>query len=86
MELKELIEELLKSDVVENQNLAVNLLRSDEVSDEEKEVYIGEFVKKFVEGKIDLNSTVNKDIFKQWVDLYCKYVMKNDVKKRVKKI
>lgn len=85
MELEILIKQLLDSKIIENQALAVTLLSSSEVSNEEKEKYIDEFVREYTEGKVDFFSEERKDLFRVWVELYSKRI-RNDVKNRVRKI
>ena len=53
MELNKMIEELLASKLMENQELGAALLRSPTVTDEEKKKYIDKFVEDYQEGKVD---------------------------------
>ncbi len=45
MELKDIIKELLNSKLIENEELATTLLQSDEISYEDKRVFIENFIK-----------------------------------------
>lgn len=70
MEINQLIDQLLNSKIIENQELAVTLLKSTDVTPEEKRRHIDEFIKEYTEGKIDFFSEEHKNIFKAWVELY----------------
>lgn len=85
MEINKLIDDLLHSGILENKELGATLLRSPDISLEEKMKHIHEFVKEYTEGKVNFFSEENSNLFKIWVDLYLS-VVKNDVKNRVKKI
>lgn len=85
MELNQLIAQLLESKIIENQELAVNLLRSPEVSQEEKQKYLDKFVHDYSTGNVNFFSEEQKNIFKVWVELYAATI-KDQVKNRVKRI
>jgi hypothetical protein len=84
-ELNEMIEALLQSDIVENKELGVSLLRSDEVSDEEKRKYIDGFIQDYIAGKIDSEDPEVQNLFKGWVEIYLAGI-KNEVRNRIQKI
>jgi hypothetical protein len=85
MELNQLINQLLESGIIENQELGVTLLRSDEVTKEQKRKYINDFIQEYTEGKINFFNEEHKNIFKAWVELYSQFI-KDDVMNRVNKI
>lgn len=85
MELNKMIEELLASNMLENQELGAALLLSPTVSDEEKKKYIDKFVSDYTSGKVDFFSEDHKNLLKTWIELYSPTI-KDDVKNRVKKI
>lgn len=84
MELSKMIEDLLGSGILENMELGTTLLRSPEVSDEEKKKYIDKFVEEYLHGEGDFFSEEKKNLLKNWVELYLPTI-KGDIKKRVKK-
>jgi hypothetical protein len=85
MELNVLIESLLESGVLENQELGVTLLSSPDVKDEDKRVYIDKFIEQYTSGEIKFLDNDHKHLFKMWVDLYLPTI-KDRIKDRVKKI
>lgn len=85
MELQEMIKKLLESPIIENQELGAVLLSAPGVTDEERKIYIDKFVEDYQSGKIDFFTEENKNLLRDWVELYLPTV-KEDVKNRVKKI
>jgi hypothetical protein len=85
MELNELIRDLINSGIIENQELAVTILSSDEVDKETKRKHIDKFVKDYIEGRVNFHSEEQKHIFGGWVKIY-QETIKGEVKKRVKGI
>ncbi len=80
-----MIEDLMTSNLLENQELGTALLMSPDVSDEEKKKYIDKFVEEYMSPDNDFYSDEKKNLFKNWVDLYLPTI-KEDIKNRVKKI
>ncbi len=70
MELKQLISQLIESKIIENQELGVSLLMSDDVSIQDKKQFLDKFVDDYTRGKIDFFSEDHHNIFKAWVELY----------------
>lgn len=70
MEIKQLVDQLLSSGIMENQELALTVLRSSEVNEEEKQRYIDDFIRQYTEGDVNFFSEDHKDLFKNWVELY----------------
>jgi hypothetical protein len=70
MELKQLISQLLESKIIENQELGVSLLMSDDVNIQDKKEFLDKFVDDYTRGKIDFFSEDHHNIFKAWVELY----------------
>lgn len=70
MELSKMIEELLNSGILENMELATTLLRSPEVSDEEKKKFVDKFIEDYLCGEGDILSDEHRNLFKNWVELY----------------
>lgn len=85
MELNQLINQLLESGIVENQELAVTLLGSTEVSSEEKVKHIDNFIKEYTSGKVNFFSEEKAHLFEKWVEVYLPTV-KDSIKNRVNKI
>lgn len=85
MELKEMIGKLLDSEILENNELGVTLLRSDQVSDEEKQVFIDGFVEEYKKNYHLFLTEEKKNLFDCWSELY-KASVKGNIKNRVKKI
>jgi len=78
-----MIDELLSSGILENEELGTTLLRSTEVSDEQKRKYIDKFVEDYISGKSSFKDKEN--LLQNWAELYLPTV-KDAIKKRVKKI
>lgn len=85
MELNQLVKELLDSNIIENQELGVNLLRSDSVSKEQKVKFIEGFIEDYTKGKINYFSQEQAKIFSAWVALY-EETIKDAIKNRVEKL
>lgn len=85
MELNQLIAQLLESGIIENQELGVTLLGAPDITKEEKKKHVDDFIKDYLDGKVNFFSDEQKNIFKAWVALYAEFV-KDDVINRVKKI
>lgn len=85
MELKDMIDELLSSGMIENQELATALMRSPDMPDEEKKKHIDKFLSDYNSGKIDFFSEERKNLFESWVELYSQFT-KDYVINRVKRI
>ena len=85
MELNQLINQLLESGIIENQELGVTLLGSQEVSEEDKKKYIDAFIQEYTSGKVNFFSEEKEKLFEKWVEIYLPTV-KGDIKNRVNKI
>jgi hypothetical protein len=85
MELKDIIKELLNSKLIENEELATTLLQSDEISYEDKRVFIENFIKDYKNQPPSFWTDENKELFRNWVKLYFEYE-KKEYKNRVNKI
>ena len=86
-DLEKLIQDLLQSDMISNQELGVTLLTSPDFTYEEKKKYIDDFIKQFLAGKIDFDDPERKEIFKTWIEIYTKSMTDDKIKKdRVNKI
>lgn len=85
MELQEMIKDLINSKILENEELALTLLRSDEISQEEKRKAIDTYVKDYIAGKIKIDDKEKDNIFRMWTKIYLK-TLDDEVKKRVIKI
>lgn len=85
MELQEMIKDLINSKILENEELALTLLRSDEISQEEKRKAIDIYVKDYIAGKIKIDDKEKDNIFRMWTKIYLK-TLDDEVKKRVIKI
>lgn len=70
MELNQLIQQLLESGVIENQELGVTLLSSPEVSEEDKRRYIEAFIDSYGSGDVNWFSEEQRHLFEKWVELY----------------
>jgi hypothetical protein len=85
MELQEMIKDLINSKILENEELALTLLRSDEISQEEKRKAIDIYVKDYIAGKIKIDDKEKDNIFRMWTKIYLK-TLDDEVKKRIIKI
>lgn len=85
MELQEMIKDLINSKILENEELALTLLRSDEISQEEKRKVIDIYVKDFIAGKTKIDDKEKDNIFRMWTKIYLK-TLDDEVKKRIIKI
>ena len=70
MELQEMIKDLINSKILENEELALTLLRSDEISQEEKRKAIDIYVKDYIAGKIKIDDKEKDNIFRMWTKIY----------------
>lgn len=84
MELQKMIEDLIKSGILENEELALTLLRSKEVSLEDKRKAIDGYIKDFISGKWKVTEE-KKKLFDMWVKIYLQTI-DNEVKNRIIKI
>lgn len=85
MELNNLIKELIDSRIVENQELALNLLTTDRLTDVEKRKHIDKFIEDYTSGRVNFFTEEQQNVFKGWVEIY-KKTIKDEVKNRIKKI
>ena len=85
MELQEMIKDLINSKILENEELALTLLRSDEISQEEKRKAIDIYVRDYIAGKIKIDDKEKDNIFRMWTKIYLK-TLDDEVKKRIIKI
>lgn len=85
MELNELIQQLVDSNMTENQELAISLLASDSLTDEEKRKHIDKFINSYLRGEVNWDVPEQKHIFDGWVEIYLR-CQRMEVKNRVKKI
>lgn len=84
MELKELIESLVNSNL-EGEQLALNLLTSEEVDEDTKINYVHQFFEKFKKDQSYYQKEETKVLLQQWLDLYSEYLIPI-VKNRLNKI
>lgn len=82
MKLNQLIQQLLESGVIENQELGVTLLSSPEVPEEDKRRYIEAFIESYTSGDINWFSEEQKHLFEKWVELYLPTV-KDDINNKI---
>ena len=75
----ELLESLLKSDLIENLEFGSVLLKSENIPEEEREEYIKELVSKYLKGQ--LHGEVANNI----IEAYNNLSVNKTIKKRVKK-
>lgn len=70
MELNELIDNLIKSDLINNKELGVTLMNSSELSDEKREEYVDNWVKDYLNDPSKYWSEENKNLVAIWLELY----------------
>jgi hypothetical protein len=85
MELEKMIKELINSNIIENEELALTLLGSDQVTKEEKRKAIDKYIKSLVNGDKTLLDAEHQSIFKKLIKIYAT-MQEGEVKNRVKKI
>lgn len=85
MELNKMIKELIDSGIIENQELALTMLGSDKVTDEDRRAAIEKFINDFRSGKVDFSTPEQKNIFESWLEIYQRTV-KLEIKNRVTRI
>ena len=85
MELEELIDTLYNSGMIENQELAVTLLSTPDVTMEQKKRLIDQFIADYNNGKVNFFDEEHKYLFQQWIQIYSSTVI-DSIKNRVKKI
>jgi hypothetical protein len=85
MEINKMVKELIDSGIIENQELALTILGSDKVNDQERRVAIDKFIKDYQEGKVTMDNAEQEHLFNSWLEIYRKTV-KLDIKNRVTRI
>lgn len=70
MKLDELVDKLLSSKIIENQELATTLMTSPEMPQEEKKRHIEKFKEDYTSGKIDFDDEEKKNLINTWIELY----------------
>lgn len=85
MELRDIIAELLSTDLIENQELATTFLQSPEVSYEDKKGFIERFIEEYKKNAPEFWTDEKKALFQNWVNLYLEYE-KKEIKNRINKI
>ena len=85
MELKNMVDELINSGMMESEELGVVLMTSPDMPQEEVIKHIDKFIKDYNKQPLKYLDYDNRTLFEKWVELYQLYV-KSHVKNRVKKI
>jgi hypothetical protein len=79
------VKDLLKSGILENQELALTFLGSETITKEEKIEYVDKFISDYTSGNVNFFLDEHKYIFEKWVELY-RTVEKDQIYNRVKQI
>ncbi len=85
MKINELVNDLLNSGAIDNEEIAVALMKMPDMPEDDKLAHIQKFIDDFSNGKIDFLSEERKSVFESWVELY-KTVERDQIKNRVNKI
>jgi len=80
-----MIKDLLNSGIIENQEFALTLLSSDNVTNKEKMRYIEGFIDDYTKGKVDFFNEEHKHIFNKWVQIY-RSLERDTIKNRINRI
>jgi hypothetical protein len=78
----ELLENLINTDIVENQIFGSLLLKSKDIPEEEREIYIKQILEKYLHSL----SSVDKDVMNNVIEAYSDLSSVNTLKNRVKKL
>ena len=78
----ELLENLINSDIAENQIFGSLLLKSQDIPEEEREIYIKQILEKYLHS----SSSVDKDVMNNVIEAYSDLSSVNTLKNRVKKL
>jgi hypothetical protein len=77
-----LLKSLIESDIAENQILGSLLLKSKDIPEEEREIYIKQILEKYLHS----SSSVDKDVMNNVIEAYSNLSSVNTLKNRVKKL
>jgi hypothetical protein len=77
-----LLASLINSDIAENQILGSLLLKSKNIPEEEREIYIKQILEKYLHS----SSSVDKDVMNNVIEAYSNLSSVNTLKNRVKKL
>jgi hypothetical protein len=77
-----LLKSLIESDIAENQILGSLLLKSKNIPEEEREIYIKQILEKYLHS----SSSVDKDVMNNVIEAYSNLSSVNTLKNRVKKL
>jgi hypothetical protein len=80
--MNDLLASLMNSDIEENQEFGSLLLKSKDIPEEDREVYIKQIIVKYLDNNNSISSTIMNNV----IDAYSNLSSINTLKNRVKKL
>ena len=80
--MNDLLASLMDSDIEENQEFGSLLLKSKDIPEEDREVYIKQIIVKYLDNNNSISSTIMNNV----IDAYSNLSSSNTLKNRVKKL
>ena len=80
--MNDLLASLMNSDIEENQEFGSLLLKSKDIPEEDREVYIKQIIVKYLDNNNSISSTIMNNV----IDAYSNLSSSNTLKNRVKKL
>jgi len=79
--MNDLLESLINSDIEENQEFGSLLLKSKDIPEEEREIYIKQLITKYLDNTYTINSVIMNNVIEAYSNLSSINTLKNRVKK-----
>lgn len=79
--MNDLLASLMNSDIEENQEFGSLLLKSKDIPEEDREVYIKQIIVKYLDNNNSISSTIMNNVIDAYSNLSSIYTLKNRVKK-----
>lgn len=80
--MNDLLASLMNSDIEENQEFGSLLLKSKDIPEEDREVYIKQIIVKYLDNNNSISSTIMNNV----IDAYSNLSSSNTLKNRIKKL
>lgn len=79
--MNDLLASLMNSDIEENQEFGSLLLKSKDIPEEDREVYIKQIIVKYLDNNNSISSTIMNNVIDAYSNLSSINILKNRVKK-----
>lgn len=79
--MNDLLESLINSDIEENQEFGSLLLKSKDIPEKEREIYIKQLITKYLDNTYTINSVIMNNVIEAYSNLSSINTLKNRVKK-----